>query len=156
MAQLGKDLAVITAGTPDHFNGLTVKYGAQGILWTKDCLFTFVKPERYTWEFMRDNDYFTVCFFPKERSEVYNVYGYKSGRDTDKPKAAGITPEFLEHGVVYEEACEYYVCRKLYMRQMDKSLAPEAVQARYADPSDMICGESHYVIVGEIVEHVVR
>ena len=156
MANVGHELALIVAGTPDHFNACTVMYGAEGMIWSKDAYFAFVKPERYTWQFIKDNDYFTVCYFPKEWAHIHKVFGYESGRDVDKVAKCGIHPEFLEHGIAFEEASEVYVCHKMYMRQMEKSLDPADVQAKYADPNDLIYGEAHYAVIGQIVDPIVR
>ncbi|MBQ4470637.1 MAG: hypothetical protein IJR35_07730 [Synergistaceae bacterium] len=156
MANVGKELALLTAGTPEHFNALTIMFGAEGMIWGKDSYFAFIKPERYTWEFVRDNDYFTVSYFPKELNGIHKVFGYKSGRDVDKVKETGITPEFLEHGVAFKEAKEVYVCRKLYMKQMDRDAEPAEIVAKYDDPNDIIYGECHYAVIGEIIKHIVR
>lgn len=156
MANVGKELALLTAGNPEHFNALTIMYGAVGMIWSKDAYFAFIKPERYTWKFIKDSDYFTVSYFPKELNNIHSVFGYKSGRDLDKVKETGITPEFLENGITFKEASEVYVCKKIYMRQMDRNEEPADVRAMYNDPNNIIYGESHYAIIGEIVNHIVR
>ena len=72
--------------------------------------------------------------------------GTKSGRDFDKPKLAKLTPKFLEHGVTYEEAAKTYVCKKLYMNEMDRSKIPETfLDKLYKDEP------VHYIIFGELV-----
>lgn len=156
MAKVGQELGIFTAGTRDHYNGCTVMYGAVGMIWSKPAYFAFIKPERYTWNFVRESEYFTVSYFPDELKYIHKVYGFKSGRDTDKAKEAGITPEFLEHGIGYKEAREIYVCRILYIDQMKRELEPADVAAKYNDPGDIIYGESHYMIIGEIADHIVR
>ena len=156
MANVGHEMALITAGTPDHHNACTVMFGGIGMIWYKDAYFAFVKPERYTWEFLDNSDYFTGSYCPKERNSIHKVYGFQSGRNVDKAKAAGITPEALEHGIGYKEASEIYVCKKLYMKQLDRSLMPAEVIAQYDDPQDLVCGECHYAVIGEIVDHIVR
>ena len=35
MANVGKELGLLTAGTQDHFNSLTVMFGAEGMIWGK-------------------------------------------------------------------------------------------------------------------------
>ena len=156
MANVGKELALITAGTMDNHNALTVMYGAEGMIWSKPVYFAFIKPERYTWQFVKNNDYFTVAYFPVEMNGIHKVYGFKSGRDTDKEKETGITPEQLSHGIGYREASEIYICKKIYMKQMDREEEPSDVVAMYEDPNNIIYGESHYMVIGEIVEHIVR
>lgn len=156
MGTIGKDLAVITAGTKDHFNGLTVISGAKGMFWKRQMFIAFVKPERYTWQFIHDNDYFTVSYFPKQYNRIHKVYGHASGRDVDKVKESGLTPEFLEHGITYQEADDVYVCKKVYMQQIDRDQIPDDVLANYENPKDLTYGECHYIIFGEIVDHIER
>lgn len=156
MAEVGKELGIFTAGTQKHHNGCTVMYGAVGMIWSKPVYFAFIKPERFTWNFVKESEYFTVSFFPAKLNRIHKVYGYKSGRDVDKAKEAGITTEFLEHGIGYQEAKEIYVCKILYVDQLKRELEPTDVVAKYNDPNDIIYGESHYMIIGEIVDHIVR
>ena len=156
MANVGKELALMSAGTPDNFNAMTIMFGAVGMIWSKEAYFTFVKPERYTFEFIKKNNYFTVSYFPKEYNKIHKVFGFKSGRDIDKVKETGITPEFIENGITFKEANEIYICKKIYMKQMDKDFEPDDVVAKYNDPKDIIFGECHYAVIGEIEKHIVR
>ena len=156
MANVGHELALLVAGTPEDFNACTVMYGGIGMIWSRDAYFAFVKPERLTFDYVRDSDYFTVCYFPKEYASIHKVFGYESGRDVDKVAKTGIMPEFLEHGVAFQEASEVYVCKKIYLHQMDRESDPDFAVAKYDDPSDLIFGECHYALIGEIVEHIER
>ena len=156
MANVGKELALLTAGNSEKFNSCTIMYGAIGMIWSKNAYFAFVKPERYTFDFVKDSDFFTISYFPKEFSKIHKIFGYKSGREVDKVAETGITPEFLENAVAYKEANEIFVCKKIYFKQMDKNFEPEDVLKKYNDPKDIIFGESHYALIGEIVDHIVR
>lgn len=156
MATVGKDLGLITAGTSNHFNSMTIMYGAVGMIWSKDVYFAFIKPERYTWDFIKNNDYFTVSYFPKEMSSIHKVFGYESGRNIDKIKKTGLTPVIIDQSISFEEAEEIYVCKKIYVKQMDRNEEPEDVIKKYNDPNDIIYGESHYMVIGEIVKHIVK
>ena len=84
MADVGKDLALLTAGTREKFNSLTIMYGAKGMIWGKNAYFAFIKPERFTWEFINSNNYFTVSYFPPELDYIHKIFGFKSGRYADK------------------------------------------------------------------------
>ncbi len=158
MANVGKELGIFTAGTSAHYNGCTVMYGADGMIWGKDVYFAFIKPERYTWQFVKENGYFTVSYFPKERNDIHKIYGFKSGRDMNKEKAAGITAEVLTDydAITYWEANDIYVCKIIYVDQMKRDKEPADVVAQYNDPTNIIYGESHYMIIGEIVQRIRR
>ena len=156
MANVGKDLALISAGSPQNFNAMTIMYGAVGMIWSKNAYFSFIKPERYTFDFIQANDFFTVSYFPKEFNKIHKIFGFKSGRDMDKIAATGITPELLDNAITFKEANEFFLCKKIYFKQMDKNFEPEDVVAKYSDPKDIIFGESHYALIGEIEQHVIR
>ena len=63
---LSEDWALLTAGKSDCFNTMTVSWGGVGELWNKDVAFLFVRPQRYTFQFIENNDYFTLSFFGGE------------------------------------------------------------------------------------------
>jgi len=132
-----KQWAVITAGGIDHFNCCTVSWGSLGNIWgyagnSIPIVTVYIHPARYTSEFMKESDTFTVSFFPKDAQKAMAYIGSHSGRDGDKVKAAGLTPAAVGKGVMYEEASLTLVCRKLYQHQFSKEdLAPE-IQDFYA------------------------
>ena len=141
-----KRWALLTAGTEDHFNSMTIAWGAMGTIWGKSAVTVYVRPDRYTWNFMKDYDTFTVCFFPEKYKKALSVMGSTSGRNTDKPKAAGLTPVFEDHHITYAEASETYVCRKIYMAQLEYEQVPDYAKAIYQNGI-----EPHYMIIGELI-----
>lgn len=150
-ARFDKDWALVTAGTPEHFNGMTISWGSLGIIWEKSILTVYVRPDRYTWKFLKENDVFTVSFYPEEYRGALLKMGTLSGRDTDKPAACGLTPRFLEEGVTFAEAEETFVCRKIYMAQMKYEDVPEVGKKIYQNGI-----EPHYIIMGEVIRHEAR
>ena len=80
---------LITAGNLTKYNTMTASWGGFGILWNKPVCYVFVRPSRYTFEFMESNAGFTLSFFPKEYRKALNILGSKSGRDLDKVKLSG-------------------------------------------------------------------
>jgi flavin reductase (DIM6/NTAB) family NADH-FMN oxidoreductase RutF len=112
---IDKDWMLVTAGTPESYNTMTASWGTLGILWNKQVAVCFVRPTRYTYKFMEDNDRFTLCFFEERYREALNICGSTSGRHTDKAKAAGLTPARSEKDAVFfEEARLVIECRKIY------------------------------------------
>jgi flavin reductase (DIM6/NTAB) family NADH-FMN oxidoreductase RutF len=63
---IGQEWMLITAGTPQHFNTMTASWGSMGELWFKPVCFCFVRPQRYTYEFMEKSDVFTLSFFDEQ------------------------------------------------------------------------------------------
>ena len=130
---IGKEWALVTAGTPEKFNTMTVSWGGVGILWNKPVTFTFIRPQRYTFEFLENNDCFSMCFFDESYRQALTLCGTKSGRDVDKVAATGLTPAFTEDGVPYfEEAKLVLICKKLYAQDLNEvSVIEEAVKTNY-------------------------
>ena len=97
---IGKEWMLITAGTKEKFNTMTASWGGIGWLWNKPVAFVFVRPERYTYEFIEKSDYLTLSFLGEENKKIHAVCGSKSGRNTDKVKETGLKPVFTEGGNV--------------------------------------------------------
>lgn len=111
---LASQWALVTAGNKDSFNTMTVSWGSIGELWGVDCATIYIRPQRYTDEFIDSNDYFTISFYPSElKNQIHGVCGSKSGRDVDKVAQAGITPAFDENAPYFEEAKLVLVCKKM-------------------------------------------
>ena len=49
---LSNNWALVTSGASDNYNMMTVNWGGIGFLWNKPVLFIFIRPERYTFEFI--------------------------------------------------------------------------------------------------------
>ena len=60
-----KQWALVTAGTLKHYNTMTISWGGLGTLWSRPVATVYVKPIRYTYQFLEKNEYFTVSFFPE-------------------------------------------------------------------------------------------
>ncbi len=118
---IGSDWYLITPGTSvSDYNTMTASWGTTGFMWGKPVFTCGIRPNRYTYEFMEKNEYFTVSFFdPEKYRDMLSFCGSKSGRDTDKAKETGITPVETEGAVTFEEARLVLVCRKLYAQDID-------------------------------------
>ena len=144
-----KDWALLTAGTEERYNSMTIGWGSLGTVWNKDVLTVYVRPDRYTWEFLRDNEYFTVSFFPESCREALAIMGQMSGRDGDKAAAAGLTPRILPQGITFKEATETFVCKKIYMAPMAYEDVPPVAQRIYQNGI-----KPHWIIMGEVVDYL--
>ena len=112
---IGKEWMLVTAGTKEKFNTMTASWGGIGWLWNKPVAFVFIRPERYTYEFVEENDYLTLSFLGEENKKIHAICGSKSGRNIDKVKETGLKPVFTENGnVLFEQARLSLECKKLY------------------------------------------
>lgn len=114
---IGKEWMLVTAGTKDKWNTMTASWGCLGWLWNKPVAVVFIRPERYTHDFIEQGDTLTLSFLghSEEARKALNFCGSRSGRDFDKAKETGLTPVELELGTVgFEQARLTFECRKLY------------------------------------------
>lgn len=117
---IGDDWALVTAGDREKFNTMTISWGGVGIMWGKPVVFTFIRPQRYTFAFMENGDRYTMSFFDEKYRDALKFCGSKSGRDYNKVKETGLTPAFTENGSVYfEEAKLVLECKKMYAQNLN-------------------------------------
>ncbi|MEW5845782.1 MAG: flavin reductase [Bacteroidota bacterium] len=106
---------LILAGSKEKHNSMTASWGGFGILWNKPVAFIFIRPQRYTLQFVEQNEYFTLNFFDEKWRSALELCGSKSGRDIDKTKAAGLSVSNLQSAIAFNEARLVIECRKLYI-----------------------------------------
>ena len=119
-----KQGCLVTAGNINDYNTMTIGWGMIGTIWRKKTFIVYVKPCRYTYEFMEKNDYFTVSFYDKKYIKEIGYLGSKSGR-----------------------AYCTFVCKKYYYTDINKDNVPNEDINRY-----YLTEEPHRVYYGEIVE----
>ena len=151
-SMIGKDWMLITAGDVDACNTMTASWGGMGILWGDPVAFAFVRPQRYTFEFMERTHKFTLSFFGGEQREALALCGSRSGRDCDKIALAGLTPVTTSAGYTgFREATLILECETRYA----DFLRPEAV----LDPAvteHYPTGDYHKMYIGKIVRALVK
>ncbi len=143
--KIGKDWMLITAGQPGAFNTMTASWGGLGVLWRYNVATCFVRPTRFTNEFMEKNDMFTLSFFGDEYKEALTFCGKNSGRDFDKCKETGLEAVDFGGCVSFKQASLVLVCRKVYtdVFKPENFLLPE-IDHHYP------LKDYHIIYVGEI------
>ena len=151
--------AILTAGNREKHNSLTIGWGLLGAAWQRPLFLVYVHPDRYTFEFMKTTEFFTVSFIKKEKFKQFVPYGNKSGRDINKEEVAGTHIQYLDNGgITFEEADEFYVCKmvgKAYFKKED--LAPEILE--FYEKGKKLFNQSdnpHGLFIGEIIGHYKR
>ena len=148
---IGEDWMLITSGDEKNFNTMTASWGGLGVLWNKNVAFSFVRPQRYTFEFMEKSDTFSLCFFDDEYKGSLKICGTKSGRNSDKVKEAGLN-SFFEMGTpCFKEAKLILVCKKIYNQFIDPNcIVDESFNKNYE------MKDYHKMFIGEIIKCMVR
>ena len=157
MTLIGKEWMLLTAGTKDRgYNTMTCSWGHLGSIWghggglpTSVC---YVRPQRYTKEFVDREELYTLCFFDGRKKELAYL-GTHSGREEDKVAAVGLTPAFGDGYTYFEEAKLVLVCKKLYRAPLVEEgfFHQETVDDNYPnrDFHDLYVGKIEKVFVKE-------
>ncbi len=145
MRSLGTDWMLITAGTKEKYNTMTASWGGMGILWNKSVVFIFVRPQRYTYEFVENSSHFSISFYEKEWAQALKYCGTHSGREVDKAHVTGLRPVFDEKAPYFEQAKLTVICKKLYSQEMSEAgIIDEELKQYYTN------NNYHKVFVGEM------
>lgn len=148
-----KEWMLLTAGCGERgYNTMTASWGHMGAIWGHGgglpTTVVYVRPQRYTKEFMDREEKYTLCFFSQEHKKALGYLGSHSGRDEDKVAKVGLTPVYGDGYTYFAEAELVLVCRKLYRAPLveegflDKSIIDEC----YPDK------DYHDMYIGQIVE----
>lgn len=150
--KMNRQWMLITAGNEKGLNTMTASWGGVGVIWQKPVTTIYLRPQRYTKEFVDKNEYFTVSFYGEEQRKALQLCGTVSGRDTDKVAQSGLTPYFVDETAAFAEAELILVCRKLYQQEMRPELFIDAAleQAMYPEK------DYHTMYIGEIVKVLLK
>lgn len=116
---IGRDWMLVTAGNAENgYNTMTASWGHLGTIWghsvSNPTAVIYVRPQRYTKEFVDREDMFTLTFFDPCYRKTLGYLGSHSGRDGDKVAYVGLTPVFEDGTTYFAEAKLVFICRKLY------------------------------------------
>ena len=148
---IADDWALLTAGDINSWNTMTVSWGGVGELWGNDVVFCFVRPQRYTFEFMEKQDAFTLSFFGGKYKKELAFCGAKSGRDYDKAKETGFVPVKAGDAIGFEQANVIIVCKKIAVSDIDpKGFLDNSIMSNYKS------NDFHKIYVGKIEKVIVN
>ena len=145
----GVDWTLITAGPPEAFNTMTAAWAGLGVLWSKNVCFCFIRPQRYTYQFMEQSDAFTLSFFEEKYRKALQLCGSKSGREIGKAAEAGLTPVPgpLAGTTCFAEARMVIACRKIYFQDVNpQNFLDPGIEQNY--PAQ----DYHRMYIGEAME----
>lgn len=148
---IGKDWMLITAGTRESFNTMTASWGGMGVLWDKKVCFAFVRPTRYTFEFLEKSEIYTLSFLEEQYRDILMFCGTKSGRDVNKVIETSLTPIFGNGTVFFAEARLVMECRKIYVQDITPGNFLDQTINEYYPKKDY-----HRIYVGEIIRCLKR
>lgn len=145
---IGDTWMLITAGDSEKANTMTASWGGAGVLWNKNVVTCYLRPQRFTREFIDAKEYFSISFLPEEYRKQLVYCGRVSGRDEDKIAGAGLTLCNDKAAPYFGEADTVLICKKVYVGE----IKPEGIQYPALDEANYPAKDYHIVYIGEIVE----
>jgi flavin reductase (DIM6/NTAB) family NADH-FMN oxidoreductase RutF len=116
---IGKQWMLVTAGNEEKANTMTASWGGLGVMFGKNAAYIFIRPQRYTREFIDTQDTFSLSFLDKSYRSILNYLGSASGRNEDKIAKSGLTLEYSDHTPYFKEADTVLICKKLLRQPFD-------------------------------------
>lgn len=145
--KIGEEWMLVTAGTPEQHNTMTASWGGVGFLWGVPTATIYIRPQRYTREFIEREELFTLSFFDSSYQSALSFCGSHSGRDCDKAAETGLTPISLNGTTSFSEASLVLVCRKKYRQDMtDEAFLDSQILTKWYPEKDL-----HTMYIGEII-----
>lgn len=143
-----KEGCLLTAGNINSYNTMTIGWGMIGTIWRKKTFIVYVKPTRYTYQFMENSDYFTISFYKNNYSKEIAYLGTKSGKFCDKVNDVKFHSENINDvAVSFKEAYCTILCKKYYFTDIDKNQVLDIDKSRYYTDNNF-----HRVYYGEILD----
>lgn len=145
---------LLTTKAGEQINTMTIGWGHIGIEWGKPIFVAYVRESRYTKEMLEKNGEFTVNV-PNGTvdSKAIGFCGSKSGRDIDKIKELGLTPEEPMSVSVpgIKEFPLTLECKVIYKQKQDLSVIPDDLIQRYYPADEAGFQDYHIAYYGEIL-----
>ncbi|MFI3206836.1 MAG: flavin reductase [Clostridia bacterium] len=148
---IGDEWMLVTAEKDEKVNSMTASWGGVGILWGKPVAFVFVRPQRYTKEFIDNADGFSLSVLPDGNKDKLTYFGKISGRDEDKIAKTGFTVLHSDKVPYFEDAEKVFILKKLYEQKLDPDCFIDKELLKNYPRNDF-----HHVYVAEIEKILVK
>lgn len=151
LESVGKGI-LLTAAAEGSVNTMTIGWGTLGIQWGKPIFIAFVRESRFTKALLDKNPAFTINIPVGEYDpSILKICGTKSGRDMDKFRELGLTPEEPETITVpgIRQFPLTLECKVIYKQDQDPdAIHPDNIE-RYYQRADQK-GDYHTAYYGQI------
>ncbi len=149
---IGKDWMLVTAEKGGKVNAMTASWGGLGIMWNKKVAYVFIRPQRYTKEFIDAADTFSLSFYDERYRKTLSYLGTVSGRDEEKIEKSGLTKESYENTPYFKEANLVLICKKLYAQEYN----PEGFIDKTLDKTNYPDKDYHTMYIVEITNALIK
>jgi flavin reductase (DIM6/NTAB) family NADH-FMN oxidoreductase RutF len=150
---IDKDWFLVTANMKDENGGarvntMTASWGGLGVLWNRNVATIYLRPSRYTKEFVDSSETFSLSVLSDKYRSKLNYLGSHSGRDEDKIAVSKLTVVDREGTPYFKEARLVLICRKLFAQPF----APESFTDERIMKSNYKDDDFHTMYIGEIMK----
>lgn len=147
--KIGSEWMLITAKNREgKVNTMTASWGGLGVLWGKNVATVYIRPQRYTREFVDESETFTLSFFGGEHKKELGYLGKVSGKDvSDKIEQSGLHLEFVDGEPAFAEATQVLLCKTLYRDRIKPENFCSGQEETWYPQKDY-----HIVYIAEIVD----
>ncbi|MBE7022243.1 MAG: flavin reductase family protein [Ruminococcaceae bacterium] len=149
---IGRDWMLIGAESGGRTNAMTASWGGVGVLWNKNVVFAFIRPQRFTKGLVDAEERFSLTFLDESHRDTLAYFGKASGHNEDKIKNSGLTVSRCEGAPYFTEGNLVIICKKLYAG----ALSPDAICAADIDAKNYPEKDYHTMYVGEIVKVLMK
>lgn len=148
---IGKEWMLVTAGNKGSYNTMIASWGGVGYIWERPSTFIFIRDTRYTYQFLQQEESFTLSFFDEKYRNALRIYGTRSGRDTNKIEEAGLTPLETPSGLMsFGEARMIIECKKMFVQELDYANLTEPYKTKVMEESYKNESSKHQMFISEI------
>jgi len=145
---IGDDWMLITADKDGKANTMTASWGGLGVFCNKDVAFTFIRPQRYTKNFVDCADTFSISVLPEQFRNQLSYLGKVSGRDENKIEKAGLTTVYYDSTPYFKEAELVLICKKMCSADLEKS---HFIEESLCDKF-FLANDFHTLYISEIIK----
>ena len=146
---------LLTSGNKENgYNTMTISWGHIGSIWGHNMptVIAYVRPQRYTKQFMDKNEYFTLSILDEKYKKELAYLGSHSGKDEDKIAGTWFHVEMFENKNNRKNSDIVPVCRKVYQDYLKEECFKDYEVMDKAYPNR----DFHDFYVGEIVKILIK
>ena len=140
--------AFLTVKEGERLNTMTIGWGNIGYIWQRPIITVMVRYSRYTHSLIERAPDFSVSLpATGEMRKALAIAGSVSGRDVDKFKAAGVTPQPARtiQSPVIKGCSLFFECKTVFRQAMDAKLLDETIRSNSYSSFDF-----HVMYYGQI------
>lgn len=143
--------SVLTSGDSINYNSMAIGWGAYGTYFQKPCNTLFIRANRYTLEFIKECQTYTICYFDTVYLDQVLHFGKTSGRDSDKMGTHNLHSVFTPSSLpAYKEAKIIIECKLMQISTVSPDDYYYEESKNFINDAYKEAGDYHKIVIGEI------